>query len=77
MDWRREAILTANLLAERIGEQGRYEACAGSDGSRRYLHIYDLVAGDTKLSLSAPTYHDLYLAAQFALNVHRMIERGF
>lgn len=77
VNWKQEAIFTANRFIAEMDEPERYEACTTTNGQRHWLNIYDKVAGDTKLTLGATTYRELYLAVQFAWNIHTMTNRGF
>lgn len=79
VNWKQEAIFTANRFIRELDEPERWEACTttSEDGYRHWLNIYDKVAGDTKLTLGAPTYRDLYFAVLFAWNMHVMTNRGF
>jgi len=77
MDFKQEAELVGNRIVGKLVDPERYKACVTSDGVTKRLLIYDEIAGDTRLTLEAPTYRDLYVAAQFAWNAHVLMERGF
>ena len=77
VNWKQEAVFTANRFIAEMDEPDRYETCTTTNGQRHWLNIYDKVACDTKLTLGAATYRELYLAVQFAWNVHVMANRGF
>ena len=77
VNWKQEAVLTANRFIAEMDEPERYEACTTTNGQRHWLNVYDKVAGDTRLTLGAATYRELYLAVQFAWNIHTMAKRGF
>lgn len=75
-DYRQEAEFVGQRIVNELCDPERYKACVVGGATKRLL-IYDDVAGDTRLTLEAPTYRDLYKAAQFAWNAHVMMERGF
>lgn len=76
-NFRQEAQFVGERIIRELVDPERYKSCVTSDGVTKRLLIYDDVAGDTRLTLEAPTYRDLYVAAQFAWNAHVMMKRGF
>ena len=75
--WEQEAVFAANRFINEMDEPERWAFCAHSNGISKCLSFYDNVSCDTKLTLEAPTYHDLYKAVCFAWNIHTMANRGF
>lgn len=75
--WKREAVIYGWEIIREAGGNPDHESCVTSDGVYKYLHIYDKGKGDTILSIQAPTYYDLMVAARGAVNVHHFIARGF
>ena len=76
-DFRREAQFVGERIIGELCDPARYKSCVTSDGVTKRLLIYEDTAGDTRLTLEAPTYRDLYTAALFAWNAHTMMKRGF
>lgn len=75
--WKREVEIFGHQFIGELDEPERWDVYVHSNGINKCLSIYDKQVYDTKLTLEAPTYYDLYRAAQFAWNAHVMMVRGF
>jgi len=75
--WKDETEAYGWQFVNELDEPSRWGVTVKSNGIDKCLYIYDKVACNTKLALKAPTYYDLFVAAQFAWNVHVMMKRGF
>lgn len=74
---RSEILGYGQLFINELDNPDEWNAFVTSDGNSKYLGIFNTVTCDTKLTLHAPTYYDLFRAAQFAWNAHVMMKRGF
>lgn len=76
VDWKQEARKVGELFIAEMDEPDRYDVGFSTDGRRRFLSIYDKRECWTLLTLGATTYRELYLAVQFAWDIHTMADRG-
>lgn len=74
--WKRETLCYGQQFINELDEPDKWSAHVMANGDK-FLHIYNESECTTYLTLSAPTYRDLFAAAQFAWYVHTMMERGF
>ena len=78
VNWKQEAVKVGEQFIAEMDEPERYGVTTTTNGkNRHWLGIYDKKDCYTLLELGATTYLELYLAMQFAWNIHTMAKRGF
>ena len=75
--WINETLAYGWSIIKKLREPDQYTPTVFSDGIYRYLYIYDDRTHDSVLTIQAPTYYDLFRAAQGAWNAYVLMTRGF
>lgn len=74
--WKREAEIYGWNIIKAAGDDPDLYPYVYSDGVVKGLGIYSASKGDRVLTITAPTYYELFRAAQAAWNTYAFIRRA-
>lgn len=74
--WKDEAKMYGWSIIKAAGDDPDLYPYVYSDGVRKGLGIYSASKGDRVLTITAPTYYELFRAAQAAWNTYTFIKRA-